>query len=465
MIRHPLFLAAVLSIAVCAQTAAARESAPPVGTPRPFALPAKQEFSLANGLAVTLVPFATVPKATLLVTVRTGNVADGSKTGLADLVAGLMKEGAGTRDTAGVARLAAEMGGGVGIGAGPDQMTVSLDVLAEHLPGGLALLADVVRRPRLPAAELPRLKADLKRQIAVERSQPQGIAGEAYAKLLWGDSVYGRGTPSDAVVDSMTIEDVRHFVKTEFGAARTHIFIAGRFDTALVEHTVRRLFGDWSAGPPPRHETVTGSRARVVRLIDRPGAAQSTVILGLPVRMPGSPGFMRLSMANALLGGSGLLSRLDQNLREEKGYTYGASSHISPNAGGAAWTLATDVNAPDTAKAIAEIYRELARLRTEPPPAAELLRIRNFRAGNFVLGASSRGGLLGQLAFLDLHGLPDSWLTNYVQRLGEVTPESLRDAAAESLDPAAMTLVVVGDLAKIRQSLQDLEALKGAEFR
>jgi len=299
----------------------------------------------------------------------------------------------------------------------------------------------------------------------VQRSQAQGIAGEAYGQLLWGDSVYGRGAPSDAVIESMTIDDVRRFVAAELGARRTHIYIAGRFDAQAVERSIRERFGDWAAGPPARDVRVEGSRHRIVKLIDRPGAAQSTIMLGLPVQMPATPGFMRLSMANAMFGGAGLLSRLDQNLREEKGYTYGASSRINPSAGATSWTLATDVNAPNTAAAIAEIYRELARLRSEPPAAAELLRIRNFRAGNFVLGASSRAGLLGQLAFLDLQGLPEDWLTRYVERLGEVTPEGLRDAAAASLDPAAMTLVVVGDLAKIRAAVLDLEALKGAEFR
>ena len=202
----------------------------------------------------------------------------------------------------------------------------------------------------------------------------------------------------------------------------------------------------------------------MVRLIDRPGAAQSTILLGLPVPTPAAPGFMRLSVANALLGGS-LLSRLDQNLREDKGYTYGASSHITPYQGVAGWSLATDVNAPQTAAALTEIFKELARLRAEPPPADELRLIQNYRAGTFVLGASSRPGLLAQLAFLDQQGLGDDWLTHYVEHVNAVTPADVRAAAAEALDPQAMTLVVVGDLAQIKPGILALEALKGADFR
>jgi len=356
------------------------------------------------------------------------------------------------------------MGGALEVGAGPDQFSVSLDVLAERADDAIGLIADVLRRPRLPPAELPRLKADMTRQMAIARSQPQAIAGEALAHLIWGDSVYGRTLPTDAQIASIGIDDVRRFVATEFGAARTHVYVAGRFDPPAVERALRAAFGDWAAGPAPRQGAPEGARRRIVRLIDRPGATQSTILMGLPVPTPATPGFMRLSLANALLGGS-LLSRLDQNLREDKGYTYGASSHITPHQGVAAWALATDVNAPQTAAALGEIFRELARLRSEPAPAAELQLIKNYRAGTFVLGASSRPGLLAQLAFLDQQGLDDDWLTHYVEHVNAVTPEELRAAAAEALDPAAMTIVVVGPLAQIKAGIEALEALHGAEFR
>jgi len=458
-------IAAACAGALCAAGGApAREFAPPLGQPHPFVLPAKHEFALPNGLQVTLVPFGAVPKVTILIELRTGNVADGDKSGLADIVAGLLKEGAGPRDAAAIASAAADMGGALEVSAGPDQFSVSLDVLAERAGEALALAADVLRRPRLPAQELPRLKTDLTRQTAIARSQPQAIAGEAFAHLVWDDSVYGRTLPTDAQIAAIGIDDVQRFVATEFGAARAHVYVAGKFDGAAIEAAVRAAFGDWAAGPAPRHDVPRGSRARVVRLIDRPGATQSTILLGLPVPTPATPGFMRLSLANALLGGS-LLSRLDQNLREDKGYTYGAASHITPYQGVATWSLATDVNGPQTAAALGEIFKELERLRSEPATAQELKLIQNYRAGTFVLGASGRAGLLAQLAFLDQQGLGDDWLTHFVEHVYAVTPAEVRAAAAEALDPQAMTLVVVGDLAQIKPGVLALEALHGAEFR
>lgn len=460
--RSLIAVALTASLAFAA-AAPAREAPPPVGAPRPFALPAEAEIRLDNGLAVTLVPFGTVPKTTILVTLRTGNAADGAHNGLADLVASLMKEGAGERDGSAIARSAADMGGALEVSAGADQMSVSLDVLAERAADAIRLAADVLRRPRLPAAELARLKTDMTRQVAIARSQPQTLAGEAFGRLLFGDSVYGRGLPSAAEIAGISIEDVRRFVSAEFGARRAHVYIAGRFDRAAVERALHAAFDDWPAGAEPRAPNVTASRAHVVRLIDRPGASQSTILLGLPVPTPASPGFMNLSLANALLGGS-LLSRLDQNLREDKGYTYGASSHITPRDGVATWSLATDVNAPQTVAALAEIFRELERLRHETATPEELKLIQNYRAGTFVLGASSRAGLLAQLAFLDQQRLPADWLTHYVDHVYAVKPAEVRAAAEAALDPAAMTLVVVGDLAKFRAELVALEALKGAEF-
>jgi zinc protease len=459
-------LAALAVLAAALSTAVpAREPVPQMGAPRPLTLPAKREFRLANGFAVTFVPFGTVPKATLLLTLATGDIADGDHAGLADVVAQMLKHGAGRLDTGALARRAAEMGGGLDTGASTEQTTVSLDVLGERAADATALLADIVRRPRLPVLDLPAIRIDMKRATAVARSQPQAIAGEAFAKLLWGDSPYGRSLPSDEVIDGLSYQDVRTFIATEFGAARAHLYVAGRFDEAAVERAVRAGFGDWAAGPEPRHTQPAPAAVHVVRLIDRPGAKQSTILLGRAVPGPTAPDFMSLSIANALYGGTPLLSRLDQNLREEKGYTYGVGSHLSPYRSIAGWAVSADVNSDDTAAALAEIYRELDVLRTTAPPADELKRVQNYRAGTFLIGASSRQGLLGQLAFLTQQGLPDDYLTNYVEHVAAVTPAEAEAAAARELDPRQMVLVIVGDLAKIKPGILALAALQGAEFR
>ena len=458
-------LLALCASALLVTAAAAAESPPPVGPPRPFTLPSSRDIRLGNGFVATLVASGTVPKVTVALVLRAGNIDDAAQTGLADVAANLLKEGAGRYDAAQLARLAADMGGALEVAAGPDQTTLSMDVLSERATDAIALLADIARRPHLPAGELARLKADLGRQTAIARSQPQGLAGDAFARLLWGEHPYGRVLPTDAGIASITIDSVRTFIANNYGAGRAHLFIAGLFDAAAAERAIQQQFANWATGRPLAAPQATGSRARIVMLIDRPGAAQSTVLLGLPVPPPVTPGFMRLSIANALLGGS-LLSRLNQNLREDKGWTYGVRTQITPYAGGAAtWALSADINAPDTAPAIAEIFTELGRMRTAAPPAEELRGTQNYRAGTFVIGASGRAGLIAQLAFADLQGLSQDWLTNYGAHVYAVTPNDVREAAASYLDPNAMTMVVVGDMTKLKAAIVALPALHGATFQ
>jgi predicted Zn-dependent peptidase len=224
------------------------------------------------------------------------------------------------------------------------------------------------------------------------------------------------------------------------------------------------LIADWAPGESARVDRSSPISARQIQLIDRPGAKQSTILMGLPLRAITTPGYSDLSQANAILGGAGLLSRLDQNLREEKGWTYGVQTQLEPLQNGSLWMLHADVNTPDTAPALREIFRELARLSGEPLDPQELRRVQNYRAGHFLMGASSREGLIGQLQFVDHHELGADWLPGYLQRLQAVTPEGVRRAAAE-IDPSRMTIVVAGDLSRIKSEIDGIEALKGADGR
>ncbi len=452
--------AALLTAGLLVSAADGREQPPAIGVAKPFALPAKEEMTLANHFKATLVTFGTVPKVTIVLTIATGNIADGATTGLADLTAELMKEGAGKYDAAGAARRAADMGGTLSISAGLEETTLEIDVLAEHASEAINLIADTVRHPHLPKSELPRLKADLSRASSVKRSTARGLAAEAYAKLLWGNHPYGKASPTDTELTAITDKNIADFVSTEFGAQRAHLYVAGLFDSALIKQAITAEFGDWQTGPVARATQIEGSRQGQITFIDRPNATQTTLMFGLPVLAPKAPHFIDFAVTNTLFGGS-LLSRLDQNLREDKGWTYGASSRITPYAAGIAiWTLATDVSTPDSAPAVQEIFKELARLRAEPATISELNSIQNYRAGTFVIGASSRGGIISQLAYLEQQQLPETWLTDYVAKVHAVTPEQVRAAALEQLTPEHMTLVVVGDLKSIKDPILALPSLQ-----
>ncbi|HEX8693728.1 MAG TPA: pitrilysin family protein [Longimicrobium sp.] len=448
-------LALGLALAAAAPAAAQPRQAPPApGAPRPFRVPAAREFTLPNGMEVTLVPYGQTPKATVLLSVRVGSADEGpDQTWLLELATDLMEEGTATRTAEQLNREAAGMGGSIGVGVGENSTSVTGSVLAEFAPRMVELVADVARNPRFPESELARLKAARVRQLAISRSQPQPLAAERFRQVLYPGHAYGRIFPTEAQIQGYTVQQAKDFYAANFGAARSHLYVAGRFDAQAVEQAVRRAFGDWARGPAPAPVRPSPATGRVVHLIDRPGAVQSTVFVGLPIIDPSHPDWVPLQVTNALLGGS-FGSRITSNIREQKGYTYSPGSTVSPRLGTAFWAEIADVTTPVTGASLTEIFREIERLRGEPPTAEELRGIQNYLAGTFVLQNSSRGGIINQLAFVDLYGLPESFLQTYVQRVYAVTPADVQRIARTYLDHEKMAIVVVGDRAAVEPQLR-----------
>jgi zinc protease len=439
-----------------APRAAAQKQTPPAGSaPKPFTLPRKETFTLKNGTQVTLVPYGSIPKVTVSAVVRAGNINESAgQVWLADLTGELLKEGTTTRSGEAVAQEAARMGGSLSVSVAPDQTSISADVLSESGPQLIALIADVLQRPALPASELERLKTNFIRNLSIQRSQPGSIAQERFSKLLYADHPYGRVFPTEEMIKSFTIADVRKFYKDNFGAARTHIYVAGRFDSATMRKSITQSFGTWASGAPPVENIPKTVSVRKIHLIDRPGAPQSTLYLGLPVVDPSHKDFVALSVTNLLLGGS-FASRITSNIREQKGYTYSPNSSISTHYRDAYWVQVADVTTAVTGPSLKEIFYEIDRLQKEPPTEAELQGIKNYRAGVFTIQNSSRAGIIGQLAFLDLHKLPDTYLTNYVQNVLAVTPQDVQRMARQYLKSEQMAIVVVGDKAQVAKQLTD----------
>ncbi|HEX8069566.1 MAG TPA: pitrilysin family protein [Pyrinomonadaceae bacterium] len=448
------FVLAALAPAAFAQQPAPQKQTPPAGgKPLPFTLPRKETFTLPNGLQVTMVPYGSIPKVAVSAVVRVGNVNEAAnQTWLADLTVDLMKEGTKTRSAEQIAEEAARMGGSLNAGVGVDLTTVSTDVLSEFGPEAVALIADVMQQPVLPEAELARLKKDYLRRIAVAHTQPGQLAFERFRQLLYPNHPYGRVFPSEELLNGYTIADVQKFYGENFGAARTHVYVAGQFNPAQMRKAVEQAFGGWARGSAPVENVPKPVTQRTIHLIDRPDAAQSTIYLGLPIINPSNPDYVALQVTDALLGGS-FASRITANIREAKGYTYSPSSQVSTRFRDAYWVEIADVTTGVTGPSLKEIFYEIERLRAEPPTEAELQGIKNYLAGLFVIRNSSRQGIINQLSFLDLHKLPDTYLSNYVQNVFALTPQDVRRVAQTYLLPDKMTIVVVGDRQKIADQL------------
>ena len=454
-------LAALLATA--AAPAAERELPPQPGKPHEFRLPAKETLRLDNGLAMTFIDYGSVPKVSLLAVVRTGNIDEGADTWLPDLAVEMMKEGTTTRTAYDIARESAGMGGALGLSVGPEQTTAGLSVLSDHAVAAVRLLADVLQNPRFPETELPRVRANFERDLAVARSDPQSLADEALAKHVYGDHPFGRMLPRDGQLAGYDIAKLRGFYEQNFGARRTHVYVAGRYDREALEAALRGAFGGWREGPPPSDVPAKPAETLQLVLVDSPGAPQSSVRMAVPVPDPSNALYFQTTLTNSLLGGT-FGSRITSNIREDKGYSYSPDSSINARRGGALWVMSAEITAEQTAAAITEIFREIDRLQREAPPDAELTPVKTYRTGVFVISNSSPNGVLGQLAFMNLHGLPDDFLTRWVENIQAVTPAQVSEIARQFIRPEHMTVVVAGDLAKVGDSVRALPQFAGARM-
>lgn len=432
---------------------AQKEPPPEGGTPKDFKLPERTTFTLENGLRATLIPYGTIPKVTIYVIVRGGKINEtAAQVWLSDLTGDMMKEGTKTRTSRQLAKDAATIGGSVNVSVGEDRSFVSGDALAEYAPELIGLLGDVVRNPSFPPGELPRIKNNLGRRLSVARADPQTMTLEKLRTVFYGDHPYGRTLPTEAQLGGYTIDDVGTFYRENFGAARTHLYIAGVFDAKGVEQAIRKTFGDWQRGKDPAVNVPAPSSTRAVYIVDRPNASQSTIYLATPVIDPTSSDWIPLQVMNALLGGS-FTSRITSNIRENKGYTYSPYSTVSARYRDAYWLQSADVSTDVTGASLKEIFYEITRLQNEAPPAEELKGIENNLAGLFVLRNSSPGMIINLLSFMDLHGLSDEYLTSYIKNVHAVTPEQVQELVKKLLPADKIAIVIAGDRKKIEKQV------------
>lgn len=464
---NTLFRAALTAASLALLPAAALAQGseqPPVGTPKPFQLPQTRSFTLDNGLAVTFIPYGLAPTTRISVQIRAGNIDGGDRTWLADLTGAMMEEGAAGRSKENLATAIAAMGGSVNVGIGWNSSGVSTNVLSQYAADATALLASVVRQPNFDPAEFDRVRQNLVRNVDIQRAEPGSIATEAFRRILFGDGhPYGRSLPTEEQLRSYTLDDVSAFYAANFGAGRTRIYVAGRFDDAEMEAAIRAAFGDWTRGEPDLAGGTAARHGPIVQLIDRPGAPQTTLRLGFPVMAIDDPDAPAMTVMNAMLGGS-FTSRLTRNLREDKGYTYSPGSGTTWVMGGGFWSFNADVTASETAPALRETFMEIRRLQDETPPQTEADNIRNWLAGVFILQNASTGGLIGQLANRDLWSLPADYLDTYVPRILAVSDDEISQMARQYLPLDEMVLVLVGDLSLIGDEVRALPELQNAHI-
>jgi predicted Zn-dependent peptidase len=459
MKKYILSIAAVAFLAAC-QPALAQKQAPPAGgKAKDFKLSAKKVQTHSNGLRTAMVPYGELPKATITLIIKTGQVHEGTdQIWLADLTGRLLREGTANVNFAALSKRAAMMGGSLNVSVGLTQTTISGSVLSEYAPEFIKLIGDLISAPAFPASEVERLKGDLKRRLTTQRAVPQAQAQEQFMQAVYGDSRYGKTFPTEAMINSYTAQMAKDFYEKNFGAKRSVLYVVGKFDEAKVAAAVNSsALTKWKPGADVWYPEIKTKAVVDTMTIDRKGAPQTTLMVGLPVATPDNKDYVPLQVTNSLLGGS-FGSRITSNIRENKGYTYSPFSTVMNRKGSSLWYEQADVTSEHTIDALWEIEKEIKRLQVTPPTKEELEGIQNYMAGTFVLQNSTPNGIIGQLNFLDLYGLSDDYLNNYVKNIYKVTPQDVSNMTKQYIDYNKMIKVMVGDKEAIQKQVEKAKA-------
>jgi predicted Zn-dependent peptidase len=424
---------------------------------KPLPVPHIGKKTLANGLQVWVVPRTGIPRVDMVLAVRDAGLGadDADHPAFANLMAGLLNEGTAKRDSRAIAEAAQGMGGSVAASASADGITVQASALASQAGPMMQLLAEVARTPSFPANEVALAKANALQSLRVAETQPRFRAERAINRAIYGDHPYGHMTPTVASIESTTEELLRTEHAKRFRPERALLVITGRIKEADALKLAQQAFGDWKAkGQAPAEVRKAPASAKPVRLVlERGGSVQSTLRLGSPGIAATAADQIPLRLASTILGG-GFSSRVNIKLREEKGYTYGASAGARLLREGGSIVGGADVRNEVTGAALTEYFNEYKRIGADLVPADEMRMHKRYVAGGYLLSNQMQGAVAGTLASNWLVGLPAEFLGEYVPLIEKVTPEQVRDVAQKYFAPENQSIVVVGDAKAVGEQLK-----------
>lgn len=468
-IRYPMLLAGVAFLAALppcrleAQASFDRSKPPVVAAPPAFVTPKVETAKLPNGITIDLVHMTELPLVEIdLMIASAGARMDRDRSGIALFTAGMLDEGAGSRDALGIASEAAYLGADLSTGADWDYSSVSLSVPTRSLAPALDLMADVVLRPRFKGSEVQKQRDLRLANIISGRDVPATVNGIVLNALLYpaGHPFHRPADGDSASVATYDSAAVRGFYDAQYKPDRATFVIAGDLTMAEATRLIAARFGGWRMDRMARHDPPAAStlpaasdRATRIFLVDKPGAAQSVIALAEPGVMRNSPDYYALQVMNTILGGS-FSSRLNQELRETKGWTYGAGSAFAyrpvPGPFRASAAVRTDV----TDSSLAEFVRQIGMIRDAEVDTVELKRAQAYLALGLPGDFETTGQVAGQVSGMLRFGQPFTYWNGYVQHVMGVTRADVQRVARKYLDPAHMTIVIVGDLAKIRAGVE-----------
>jgi len=452
-----LLLVAVAAVGIAAQ-APDRSKPPAIGPAPSLKMPAIQKQKLSNGLGVWIVEHHEVPLAQINLIVRSGSAADPiGKYGVGSLAAAMLDEGAGTRSSLELADALEFLGANLSTTSSFDYSAIRLSVPVSKLGDALPLMSDVALRPTFPAGDLDRLKKERLTGLLQARDNPAALIQLAFPRVVFGPT-HRYGTSANGLppsIEAFTVADLQSFYRAHYRPDNSTVLVVGDVTPASVMPMLEKAFGSWKAeGMTALVAEVPNApqlKSRQVYIVDKPEAAQSQIRIGW---VGVSRSTAALEVLNTILGGS-FTSRLNQNLREEHGYSYGANSVFDMRRSAGPFLATAGVQTDKTGEAVKEFFNELDRIGTLVPDD-ELKKARNYVALGFPGEFETTGDLARKLEELVVYSLPDDTFAKFVSAVTSVTAADLQRLAARYIQPDKMAVVVVGDRKVIEGPIRGL---------
>ena len=425
-----------------------------------FALPPIQKAKLSNGLNVWIVQRNNLPIVSANLVLRSGGTLDpDDKAGVASFTSNMLNQGTKTRTANDISNQLQALGASVNANSGWDSGNVSMQTLTKNLDQTLDIFSDVVLNPSFPAAELESNRRRALNFLGARKSNPGAVSDIVYNKVLYGNQPYSRPLSGDEKsVKAVTREDLVKFYEANYRPNNATLIVVGNVDSKTLMPKLEKAFGGWKSGD------VTAMNAPAaemmgkpgIYLVDKPNAAQSSVSIGQVGVDRSNPDYYALQVMNSILGGGGS-ARLFNNLREDKGYTYGAYSRFQYRRGAGPFSASAEVQTAVTKESVIEFMKELNGIRGAIPVSpGELEQNKQGIIRRYPSGFETIGQISGQLSNLVVYDLPDTYFNDFIQKINAVTVDDVTRVANKYLDPSKMSIVIVGDRKVIEDKLKTL---------
>ena len=424
-----------------------RKTAPSPLAPVPFEIPKPFETTLSNGLKLTIFEDKSLPLLSFRLCFLRGDADEPRDSiGITSAIASMLNEGTQTRTSKQLAEQIERLGASISASSNADFTIVSASSLSLYTTEVLALMAEMVMFPTFPENELNLYKQNTIEGLKFQRSQPSFLANEQISRILYGSHPYGVAAPNPADVEKLTREQLVDFHSQVFVPKNALLVVVGDIDREEFVREIEEAFGGWEKGNPASQEfEIPAQRTgRTLTIVDRPGSAQSNIVLGNLAFERNHPDYFPVLVMNQVLG-AGASSRIFMNLREEKGYTYGAYSRFDSKKRGGEFEATAEVRTPVTKESLKEFFYELERIRSEKVGEEELRDAKNFLTGVFPIRAETQEGLTNLIVSQKLYDLPDDYLQTYRDNINAVTADEVERVANKYIEPDKMAIVIVGD--------------------